>query len=219
MTARFVPALRFHFLTRFYDPLLDRLFRDTHRKLRLISLGPPAAGERVLDLGGGTATLGRLVLRQQPQCQVVIADIDLAMLVRARHKLAGENGRWLLIRASADALPFADDRFDRAYSSLVFHHLLPPVKTGALAELRRVLRSGAHFLLLDFDRPRDPLMWAVSLVARLLDGWQNTADNFRGHLPQMIASAGFTDVHERRRERTPFGLLAYHVATREAEAT
>jgi hypothetical protein len=35
----------------------------------------------------------------------------------------------------------------------------------------------------------------------------------------MIASAGFTGVREGPRERTLVGLLAYHVATREAEAT
>ena len=128
MPERFVPALRFHFLTRFYDPLLDRFFSDSARKLRLIDLGPPGPGERVLDLGGGTATLARLLLRREPRCRIVVLDVDLAMLVRARGKLASAASSWHLVIASADALPFAATSFDRAFSSLVFHHLVPPVK-------------------------------------------------------------------------------------------
>ncbi len=53
MRRRFAPALRFPALTRFYDTLAERFFRDAERKRRLVALGPPRAGEVVLDVGGG----------------------------------------------------------------------------------------------------------------------------------------------------------------------
>ena len=205
---KFVPALQFRFLTRFYDPLLERFFRDRERKQRLVDLGRPRARELVLDLGGGTGTLASLLLDTEPACRVVVVDIDLAMLLQARRKVAA--GRAALLAASADALPLATGSFDRAFSSLFFHHLLPAAKRRALAELHRGLRSGASFFLLDFGRPRDPLMWLLSWLGRLFDGWANTRENFDGRLLALIASAGFTAPEELGRERSPFGLLVYY---------
>ena len=40
----YVPALRFHLLTRFYDPLVRVFFHEVPRKLRLVAMGPPASG-------------------------------------------------------------------------------------------------------------------------------------------------------------------------------
>ena len=215
MSNGYVPALRFHLLTRFYDPLVRYFFREVPRKLRLVAMGPPAAGERVLDLGGGTGTLAGLLLRRRPTCSVVVIDVSLSMLAMARRKLRGHGERARLVCATADALPLATRSVDRAFSSLAFHHFVPAVKLGALAELRRVLRPGGSFLLMDFGRPADPLMWLAATLARSFDGWDNTADNMSGRLVGMIEEAGFSRPREAHRERTVFGVLAYHSATLE----
>lgn len=208
MRPRFARALRFPVLTRFYDALVERCFHDRERKRRLVELGRPRPGEVVLDLGGGTGTLAALLGDTELGCRVVVVDIDLAMLVHAIGKVAG--GRTALVVATAEALPLAGGRIDRAFSSLVFHHLPPAVKRAALAELHRVLRPGAWFLLLDFGPPQGVLAWLLSWPGRLFDGLANTRDNFRGRLPRLIAEAGFTPPEELRTEPTPFGTLVYY---------
>lgn len=210
---RFAPALRFHALTRLYDPLARLCLGDVRRKRLLVRHASPLEGERVIDLGGGTGTLALLVLESCPAMRVAVVDIDLGMLIQARSKAAGNQGVWL-IAASADVLPFGVQAFDRGFSSLAFHHLPRGTKQAALAELWRVLRPGGWFHLLDFGPPADPLMWVLSQPGRVFDGAAATADNFAGRLPAMMVEAGFERAEALACERSFFGTLIYHRARR-----
>lgn len=209
----FVPALSCHWLTPLYDLVAERLFGQRARIERLVHLGSPRGGERVLDLGGGTGTLAERLLAAEPECRPVVVDIDLRMLAVARCKLAGR--RASLLAASCDRLPLAAASVDRAFSSLTFHHLVLATKRSALAELRRVLRPSSSFFLLDFGRPKSlyALGWLLSAPWRLFDGWENTRDNFNGRLPELIRAAGFASVEELARERTPIGAIVAHRAS------
>ena len=60
---KYIPALRFGWLTPVYDPVLRRMLPDVALKQRLIARAQIAAGQRVLDLGAGTGTL-TLMLKQ-----------------------------------------------------------------------------------------------------------------------------------------------------------
>ena len=51
----YVPALRFHWLTRFYDPLVRVTLKDERFKALLVAQAAVREGDRVLDLGCGTA--------------------------------------------------------------------------------------------------------------------------------------------------------------------
>lgn len=53
----YVPALRFHWLTRFYDPLIRVTLREDRFKALLVEQAVPQPGDRILDLGCGTGTL------------------------------------------------------------------------------------------------------------------------------------------------------------------
>ena len=55
--AKYIPALRFGWLTPIYDPVLRRLMPERALKQRLIAQAQIAAGQHVLDLGAGTGTL------------------------------------------------------------------------------------------------------------------------------------------------------------------
>jgi SAM-dependent methyltransferase len=51
----------------------------------------------------------------------------------------------------ADILEYPAATFDAIFSSFMFHHLEGDVREKTLREVRRVLKPGAAFYLLDFD--------------------------------------------------------------------
>ncbi len=72
--------------------------------------------------------------------------------------------------ASADQLPFPEDSFDEARTSLVFHHLPRVVAVRAVQEMVRCVRKGGRVILLDLVWPRKawarPLAWLTLSLDR-----------------------------------------------------
>jgi ubiquinone/menaquinone biosynthesis C-methylase UbiE len=87
-TGRYIPVLKFRFLTSFYDILLKRFMREDIFKKRLIDQAGLRAGMRLLDLGCGTATLTMMVKQMHPQVEVIGLDGDPDVLAIARKKVA-----------------------------------------------------------------------------------------------------------------------------------
>ena len=56
---------------------------------------------------------------------------------------------------SADALPFADERFDVVLSTVMLHHLPKAVRAAAVLEMRRVARPNGRVLLIDLAGSRN----------------------------------------------------------------
>jgi methylase of polypeptide subunit release factors len=100
----YIPALRFHFLTRFYDPLDRWTTREGLFKDALLAQLGRAPGEQLLDVGCGTATLGVELARRFPQARVVGLDADAAALAIARAKAAAAGVQLDLEQAFAEIL-------------------------------------------------------------------------------------------------------------------
>src|SRR4249919_2749940 len=111
-------------------------------------------------------------------------------------------------------LPYEDGSFDLVLSTLFFHHLDPEPKRRSAEEIARVLRAGGELHVADWGRPSDPAMAVAFLGIRLLDGFENTAQNYRGELPAIFEAAGLQGAEQTDRLRTPFGTLALHRARR-----
>lgn len=208
----YVPALRFRPLTRFFDAVLAFTLPERETKERLVAATDLRPGDRVLDIGAGTATLGLMLEKAQPEARVVGIDGDPDVLALARRKVAAAGGRVQLIEGLSRALPFPSGSFDRVVSSLVFHHLTRDDKQRTLAEARRVLRPGGTLHILDWGKAQDPFMRLAFLSVQLLDGFKTTADNVRGDLVPLMGEAGFTAVEETGRRRTVFGTLSLYRA-------
>jgi ubiquinone/menaquinone biosynthesis C-methylase UbiE len=153
-----------------------------------------------------------MVKRRFPDAHVTGADGDPEILRIARAKALKSGLQIDVQEAMAQALPYADGRFDCVVSSLFFHHLDRPGKLAALAEALRVLRPGGELHIADWGRATGPFTRAAFLSIQLLDGFPNTSDNVNGLLPELMARARFDSAQETRRFLTVYGNLALHRA-------
>lgn len=210
----FVPALKYDWLTRFYDPLVELTTREAMFKRRLVKQAKIEPDHRVLDLGCGTATLTVRIKRMRPQAHVVGIDGDPKILAIARRKVADAGMDIDLDFGMAFDLPYPDGAFDRVLSSLLFHHLTREDKARSLREIKRVLRPGGELHIADWGKAKNIVMRAAFLVVQSLDGFRITSDNVNGLLPMFVADAGFERVTEPARFSTMLGSLSLYRAVK-----
>lgn len=208
----YIPALRFHALTRAFDPLLRLTMRDEGFKTRLLDQADVGSGTRVLDLGCGTGTLA--LLAAERGAEVTGVDADPTALCLARTKVGTLSVRFVEGFTTEVALPA--EAFDRVVSSLFFHHLPAEGKRATLRRAREWLRPGGSIHIADWGRAANPLMRTLYLGIQALDGFETTADNVRERLPAMMRDAGFEEVAETRSESTVFGTLSFYRGLRPA---
>ena len=125
-----------------------------------------------------------------PGVAVTGLDADAEILGLARGKAAASRSKVEFVQAFSNAMPFDDESFDLIVSTLFFHHLNGEVKRATLGECVRVLRPGGRLVVGDWGRPSDPLMAALFVQVRALDGFGVTADNAHGRLPLLFEQAG-----------------------------
>jgi ubiquinone/menaquinone biosynthesis C-methylase UbiE len=212
--ARYVPALGRDRLTRIYDPVIRLTTRERSFKQRLLAQAGVAGAMEVLDLGCGTGTLAILTKERAPGARVFGLDGDPRMLERARAKAQKAGLEVRFDEGLSYDLPYGEQKFDRVLSTLFFHHLEPADKRRTVAEVARALKPGGELHVADWGPPPDPLMAALSLSIRLLDGAEPTRENFAGALPEIFERGGLTRVRAHGRMRTVYGALAFYSAAR-----
>ena len=195
-----------------YDLMNDLMSLGLHRvwKRFTVEHSLVRAGERVLDVAGGTGDLARLFARRVGAGgRVVLTDINRSMLVAGRDRLLDEGLILPTAQCDAEHLPFADDTFDCV--SVAFGLRNMTRKHVALAEMYRVLRPGGRLLVLEFSRvwkPLAPLYDAYSFqvlprlgaaIANDASSYRYLAESIRMHpdqesLKHIIEDAGFDRV-------------------------
>ena len=100
--------------------------------------------ERSLEIGAGTGYFSLNLLQAGIVREAVATDISPGMLdaLQANARRVGLDVE--TVACDAEALPFADERFDLVFGHAVLHHL--PHLDVAFSELRRVLRPGGTFV-------------------------------------------------------------------------
>lgn len=168
-----------------YDVVMGAAERGVVGRWRRMLLRP-AAGQ-ILEIGAGT---GLGFAYYSARATVVAIDPSLAMLQRARERVAAAEATIMLVAADADLLPFRDDTFDESVVELAMCTIKHPA--GALAEMRRVMRPGAALRMLEHVRLEQPVVgW---LQDRLTPLWRRVAGGCRlnRRTVNLVAAAGFT---------------------------
>lgn len=203
--AKYIPALKYAWLTPFFDLFIRLTTREFTFKRRLVEEAHIEKGQHVLDLGCGTATLTILIKKTHPEAEVVGLDGDPKVLEIAQAKVAETGLKIKLEQGMAFELPYPDNSFDCVLSSLLFHHLTWENKISTLKEVFRVLRPGGELLVADFGKPSNAIMYLASLVMRRLE---ETQDLIKGLLPEMLHRGGFDTVEELTRYEMIIGTIS-----------
>jgi len=212
--SEYIPALRFNWLTPFYDLIVGTTTREGVFKKSLIAQAAIQAKHNVLDLACGTGTLAIWAKQHQPLANITGVDGDLAVLSLSRKK-AKKNGVHLQFdHAMSYSLPYADATFDRVLSSLFFHHLTWQNKQRTARELFRILKPGAELHIADWGSPTNTLMRGLFLFVQLLDGFKTTQDNVEGKLVTLFRDSGFANVTQRKTFSTIYGTMTLYSATK-----
>jgi len=100
---------------------------------------------RVLDVGTGSADIPRRILKWGTQhgwdIRVVAIDLHERIALEAQRAAKGER-QLSIVRADALRLPFEDNAFDYATTSMFLHHLTETKVEQVLREMDRVSRRG-----------------------------------------------------------------------------
>nr|VFK55568.1 MAG: demethylmenaquinone methyltransferase / 2-methoxy-6-polyprenyl-1,4-benzoquinol methylase [Candidatus Kentron sp. TUN]VFK56210.1 MAG: demethylmenaquinone methyltransferase / 2-methoxy-6-polyprenyl-1,4-benzoquinol methylase [Candidatus Kentron sp. TUN]VFK62456.1 MAG: demethylmenaquinone methyltransferase / 2-methoxy-6-polyprenyl-1,4-benzoquinol methylase [Candidatus Kentron sp. TUN] len=194
-----------------YDIMNDLMSFGLHRlwKRAVVMLSGVYAGQRVLDLAGGTGDLTRLIARRVGETGlVVLGDINATMLEKGRTRLINEGivTNIEYVQTDAEQLPFPDNCFDCICIGFGLRNVTQ--KERALDAMQRALRPGGRVLILEFSKPAAPIQpiydtysfhflpWLGELVANDSDSYRYLAESIRMHPDQeslkvMMQDAGF----------------------------
>lgn len=206
---QYVPALKFSWLTRFYDPVIALATREKVFRANLLEQAEIRSGDRILDLGCGTGTFTVMIKSRYPAARVTGLDGDPDILVLARRKTKAAAVDVVLDEGMSNSMPYSTDEFDTVFSSLFFHHLNSEEKLRTMKEVYRVLKPGGKFHVCDWGRPSNLFSRMMFFFVRLLDGFEVTRDHVEGRLPSYIESAGFVGISEPGHLNTNLGTLDF----------
>lgn len=174
-----------------YDRFMGRY--STPLALELVDWLTVTPGSRALDVGCGPGALTGLLADRLGPDRVAAIDPSGPFVEACRSRLPGVDVR----QATADALPFDDDRFDVTAANLVVHFMPDPL--AGLKEMARVTRSGCWVgaTVWDLVGGRTPMAPVWDNLARLDPSHRGEAELPGGapeQLGDFLTGVGLVDV-------------------------
>ena len=210
-----------------YDIMNDVMSVGIHRiwKEAMMDWLAPRAGQKLLDVAGGTGDISFKFLDRAGSGHATVCDITESMLVagkqRAEAAAMSDSLNW--VTGDAMALPFPDNSFDVYTISFGIRNVTRPQE--ALNEAYRVLRPGGRLMVLEFSQLPNPMMQAAydaysfnvipamgQLIANDRHSYQYLVESIRNFPDQetflgMVKIAGFDNAKYRN---LSLGIAALH---------
>ena len=200
-----------------YDIMNDVMSVGIHRlwKDAMMDWLAPRAGQRLLDVAGGTGDISFRFLGRAGEGHATVLDLTEPMLVEGRKRAEAEKMQHQLdwVVGDAMALPFEDNSFDVYTISFGIRNVTRPQE--ALNEAFRVLKPGGRLMVLEFSQLPNPMLQAAydaysfnvippmgQLIAGDRDSYQYLVESIRKFPDQdtflsMIREAGFDNAKYR----------------------
>lgn len=210
-----------------YDVMNDVMSMGIHRvwKDAMMDWLAPRAGQKLLDVAGGTGDISFRFLKRAGAGHATVLDLTEPMLVEGRKRAeAGAMSDQLdWVVGDAMALPFEDNTFDVYTISFGIRNVTRPQE--ALNEAYRVLRPGGRLMVLEFSQiPNEGMQWAYDkysfnvipvmgqIIANDRDSYQYLVESIRKFPDQdtfldMVKKAGFGNAKYRN---LSMGIAALH---------
>ena len=217
-------AARYDLLNHLLSGNIDKRWRRLVAKALFAVLSNRNA--RVLDVACGTGDLS-LTLYQTGEARIVGLDFCRPMLNIAASKASRSGSTVPFIEGDALDLPFGDCSFEAATIAFGLRNLAS-VEAG-FKELRRVLKPGGRLAVLEFSKPKTPVLRSLfkfyfTKLLPLLGGLISGSKSAYEYLPDSVArfpdqhqlaaimtDAGFEEVSF---ENLTGGIAALHLGTR-----
>lgn len=189
----YIPALKYNWLTKFYDGLIENFLRENFFKTALLNQASVPNPKSIIDIGSGTGTLTLMLSNKFPDAIVAGIDGDENIIRIANQKNNGL-GRVYFQQGMSYHLPFDENNADIITSSLMLHHLTDADKVKTLKECLRVLKPKGEMLIADWGKASNPLMRLLFYIVQFLDGFETTTSNTKGMVAEYMKQAGFASV-------------------------
>ncbi len=143
-----------------YDLMNDFMSLGSHRLLKriLLNMSEITPDSKVLDLAGGTGDMTALFAASlSNQKNIILADYNQEMIKHARNRLIDRGFSHInYLVTEAENLPVKSDQFDCICISFGFRNFTD--KDLALREAYRTLKPKGVLLILEFSKPKNPLV-------------------------------------------------------------
>ena len=200
-----------------YDIMNDVMSMGIHRiwKDAMMDWIAPRAGQRLLDVAGGTGDISFRFLKRAGYGHATVCDLTEPMLVEGRKRAEADQMadqlNWVV--GDAMALPFEDNTFDVYTISFGIRNVTRP--QDALNEAYRVLKPGGRLMVLEFSHiPNDMMQWMYDkysfnfiptmgkIIANDRDSYKYLVESIRKFPDQdtflnMVRAAGFENAKYR----------------------
>ncbi len=210
-----------------YDVMNDVMSLGIHRlwKEAMMDWLAPRAGQKLLDVAGGTGDVAFKFLKRAGSGHATVLDLTENMLSEGRKRAEAadlaDSLDWVV--GDAMALPFENNSFDVYTISFGIRNVTRP--QDALAEAYRVLRPGGRLMVLEFSQLPNPAMqkaydlYSFNVIPRMgqviandRDSYQYLVESIRNFPDQdtflgMIREAGFGQAKYRN---LTMGVAALH---------